>query len=61
MLTTSDKAWVAAAVAYLGQLASSTFGWPQLSPELIALITGAAVWWMPNLLPKAAPTAETKP
>lgn len=49
MLSQSDKAWVGALVAYLGQLASSYLGWPGISPEMIAFITGAAVWWMPNI------------
>lgn len=44
----SNKAWLGAIIAYLGQLAVSYLGWPMLSPELIAIITGAAVWWIPN-------------
>lgn len=59
MLTTADKAWVAGLLAWIGQLLATKLGWGTfLSPELLALITGAITYWVPN---KPAPPAPPAP
>jgi hypothetical protein len=51
MLTTSDKAWIGGLIAWGGQYLSTRFNWSFITPELIALLTGAAVYWVPNKAP----------
>jgi hypothetical protein len=48
MLTTMDKAWVGGVVAFVGQMLSAKLGWAFITPELVALVTGALVYWVPN-------------
>jgi len=53
MFTSADKAWVAGAVAWLGQTLAVKFGLGGIiTPELVALVAGAATWWVRN---KATP------
>ncbi|HWE19153.1 MAG TPA: hypothetical protein VG758_18535 [Hyphomicrobiaceae bacterium] len=63
MLTSMDKAWVGGLVAWLGHLLSAKLGFNFVTPELIALVTGVVVYWIPNKQddagtqpPPAAPT-----
>jgi hypothetical protein len=58
MLTTMDKAWVGGVVAFIGQVLHAKLGWAFITPELVALVTGALVYWVPN---KAAATEPPKP
>jgi len=55
MLTSMDKAWVGGLVAFVGQLLSTKFGLGFITPELVALITGVIVYWVPNKAPSPAP------
>ena len=61
MLTNSDKAWVAGLIAWLGQYAATRFGFGWLvTPEMLALVTGAATYWVPNLQRPTAPMSGPK-
>jgi hypothetical protein len=51
MLTASDKAWVAGLVTYVGHLLATKAGLSFVTPELVAILAGAATWWMPNKSP----------
>ena len=51
MLTSMDKAWVGGLVAFVGQLLSTKFGLTFITPELVALVTGVIVYWVPNKAP----------
>jgi hypothetical protein len=59
MLTTMDKAWVGGVVAFIGQFLQAKMGWAFITPELVALVTGALVYWVPNkTAAPAVPPAE---
>lgn len=48
MLTGMDKAWLGGVVAFVGNYLQAKLGLPFVTPELIALITGTAVYWTRN-------------
>jgi hypothetical protein len=53
MFTQSDKAWAGGIVTLVGQYLGQRFGLGSfLTPELLAVLAAAAVYWIPN---KAAP------
>jgi hypothetical protein len=53
MFTIADKAWVAGLAAWLGQTIAAKLGWGAfLTPELLALVAGAATYWVPNRVAK---------
>lgn len=59
MFTAADKAWVAAVVTWVGHLLATKLGLAAfISPELLAVVTGAVTYWMPN---RAAPVAPAPP
>jgi hypothetical protein len=49
MFTQSDKAWAGGIVTLVGQYLGQRFGLGSfLTPELLAVIAGAAIYWIPN-------------
>jgi hypothetical protein len=58
MFSQSDKAWVSALVALVGQYLTSKLGWSFITPELVAAIAGIATWFTPN---RAAPAVPAPP
>jgi hypothetical protein len=55
MFTQSDKAWVGGIVTLVGQYLAQRFSLGSfLTPELLAVIAGAAVYWVPNKIAGAA-------
>lgn len=60
MFSTSDKAWVGGLIAWGSHYLSTRFGLSFVTPELVALLTGVAVYWVPNLAPNHAPATAEK-
>lgn len=58
MLTSLDKAWVGGLAAFIGHLLQVKLGLAFVTPELIALVTGVLIYWVPN---KAAPDVQQVP